>query len=1449
MKRWLPGCSIVLTCLALMCLLCGCDGQPITDDTGRPKPLFAPMPQFNPPGGAFAAAVTVEITCADSDAAIYYTTDGSTPSDTNGTLYTGPIVLATTTTLQACAYVGASMPSLVASGVYTIASNAPPTLGNATVIGSPRPGSDTSITILCTATDADGYVKSVVADLSSLGGVTAQQMVKGPGGQWNWSGTVRAATAGRKEIRLTAADNQGALASTVTYVDATAPLGMEKWRLSTQGPILSSPAIAADGTIYVGSSDRNLYALAPDGSRKWSFPAGSAIAGTPAIGVDGTVYFAVSGKVYAVTPSGSVKWSAPINGDVYGSVAIGARGMIYVGATSGTLSAFNANGTLAWQLNLGSSIECSPSIDAQGTVHVGTFDGKLHAIYAGGRPKWTFSAGSTIMASPAIGPDGTVYVGAMNGTVYAINPDGTQKWGVQRGAMVLSSAAIDASNTLYVGANNGTLAALDVATGTIKWEFLTAGAVTSSPALAADGTVYFGSADGTMYAVDSQGKEKWRFKTQGQVIGSAAIASDGTVYIGSADRQLYAIAATVGPASGPWPTYRAGQKRTGAASGLPAGNISPIVSKASATGTLVMGRSSSLSLSCYAVDPDGLLTAVTADLSQIGGPVDPQPLTNTAGDVWSLSTAVVAPQLGVWPVKIVATDDSGDTVETIWQVTVVGRPAISNIEFFANPSPLNGGIESEVTVRCIVVDPQDALVPPVLIDLSDIGGPAGRAMVADATVQNRFVWTGHVTPQRSGNRQITIRATNMDSLTSVVPHIEFVDNEPKLSNLALTGVLLVDTDCTITLSCSSVDVDGRIQQVTADLSNIGGSAAQALQPIGGGQYRWTGTVRPLSYGFQDIPLTVQYDPGIAAIYPFTAKVVYANPIGGQDVVYSGELLANNAKTITVRCGANDPAEIQQIWADLSWLGGSNVQVLTNKGGNTWSWTGEVWPSVVGDAIVTFTATTTYGTVVTVQKVVTVTGTVPLLSSVQMTGSVLADLASPLTITCRAEDPSGITGVKADLSELGVPAEATFAFNSVTGLWVWSGTVMPTTFGDKSITITAAAGSGMTNTVTVTVPVHAASKWAAPLSLGGVVESSPAVSPDGSTVYIGSGDGNLYAVNDSGTVKWSRSLGASVQSSPAVSSDGSMIYVGSGKDSLYAITAENNQAWSCPIGSRVYSSPALSPDELTVYVGADDGNVYAVDAALGTIKAGWPVAAGGKVVSSPAVSDIDGTVYVGSYGGQLHAINPDGAAKWAAPFQAAGLIWSSPAIGRSPNPGDPATSYRVYFASFGATPTGSTLYALDQDGNEKWSFPLGGTSAYSSPVIGPDGTIYIGSDGGKLYAIDPQDGLTVTQRKKWECTLDGAVRSVPAVGQAAGRVTVYVGTSGGTLYAVDPADGSIEWSFQTGDQIRSSVLLTSDGSLYVASYDWNLYAIDVAGGPAPSSWPMFRGGQLRQGLPQ
>ena len=73
--------------------------------------------------------------------------------------------------------------------------------------------------------------------------------------------------------------------------------------------------------------------------------------------------------------------------------------------------------------------------------------------------------------------------------------------------------------------------------------------------------------------------------------------------------------------------------------------------------------------------------------------------------------------------------------------------------------------------------------------------------------------------------------------------------------------------------------------------------------------------------------------------------------------------------------------------------------------------------------------------------------------------------------------------------------------------------------------------------------------------GSVVLSLPAVSADGSTVYVGSCDHKLYAVDAAtGTAVWSFATGGWVHSSPALSPDGSIVYVGSYDHNLYAVLA-------------------------------------------------------------------------------------------------------------------------------------------------------------------------------------------------------------------------------------------------------------------------------------------------------
>ena len=83
------------------------------------------------------------------------------------------------------------------------------------------------------------------------------------------------------------------------------------------------------------------------------------------------------------------------------------------------------------------------------------------------------------------------------------------------------------------------------------------------------------------------------------------------------------------------------------------------------------------------------------------------------------------------------------------------------------------------------------------------------------------------------------------------------------------------------------------------------------------------------------------------------------------------------------------------------------------------------------------------------------------------------------------------------------------------------------------------------------PESVIQKWR--FSTGDSIHSSPSIGADG-TIYFGSDDNHLYALNPDGTQKWRFSTGI-IFSSPAIGADGT-IYFGSGDNSFFALIDNN-----------------------------------------------------------------------------------------------------------------------------------------------------------------------------------------------------------------------------------------------------------------------------------------------------
>lgn len=209
-------------------------------------------------------------------------------------------------------------------------------------------------------------------------------------------------------------------------------------------------------------------------------------------------------------------------------------------------------------------------------------------------------------------------------------------------------------------------------------------------------------------------------------------------------------------------------------------------------------------------------------------------------------------------------------------------------------------------------------------------------------------------------------------------------------------------------------------------------------------------------------------------------------------------------------------------------------------------------------------------------------------------------------------------------------------------------------------------------------------------------------------------------------------------------------------------------------------------------------------------------------SSPAIGS-DGIVYICNSGGYLFACILDSSQTLitvsVSPYYLEAACHSSPAIG---------CDGTIYIGS-----DNGKLTALKFNGlffTKQWDYTTKNTPIRSSPVIGNDGTIYFGSDDSFLYAISPNGAL------KWVGPA-GAIANSGGLGLISGKMrsspairpdgTIVVGSDGGTLYWVDPNNGNMLGSIDLEGQIATSPVVGSDGMVYVSTTSGVIYAFKLA----------------------
>jgi len=326
------------------------------------------------------------------------------------------------------------------------------------------------------------------------------------------------------------------------------------YTLRVGGNVASSSSIAYDTTVYIGSSDDNLYAFSKNGNEVWpTLATGGALSATPVVdSISNQVYIGVSNKNFvAVNKStGAVSWNYFVDAPIATSAAITPDRKLVFATVKGTVYGFDL-------ANPGNS----PA------------------------PAWEIPLYDSIYSSPAVDNEGFTYFCTMKGKIYKISMLPSQQaaivWQAQTGGAITGSPVIDGNGVLYVGCSDSKLYAVDAQSGNIKWTYQSGSPIFSTPAVSDVGLIYFGNHGGKVVALDSGSVVHWYYQDSASV-DAPLLYERGTLYVGTvggrflafydgADSSIYApgsqkahLAKSTAAMSSPvWGTFHGNNQRTG----------------------------------------------------------------------------------------------------------------------------------------------------------------------------------------------------------------------------------------------------------------------------------------------------------------------------------------------------------------------------------------------------------------------------------------------------------------------------------------------------------------------------------------------------------------------------------------------------------------------------------------------------------------------------------------------------------------------------------------------------------------------------------------------------------------------------------------------------------------------------------------------------------------------
>lgn len=339
------------------------------------------------------------------------------------------------------------------------------------------------------------------------------------------------------------------------------------WVFHTDKGIFSSPVVGGDGTIYIGSADRNFYALDPmTGEPKWSHPTGEIIDSSALLDDAGRVIFGSGdGVLYALdATTGDELWTFEADDPAVnlafinwfeGNVAIGPDGTLLVPNDNFFIYAIDReDGEVRWRFRVRDQTWSLPAIDPDtGNIYIGNnnllsmLGANTFAIDPEGDEIWSASSDGTIAASPLLTtePRPMMLLGGFDGFLRAYDPaDGTPLWDFGARDHIYASPSQLSDGAIVQAAADGTVYALEPEDGTVRWAFDTGDAIRSSPAIDGDDNVYVGAGDGRLYVINADGTPRWSMKLvegdRNDLNSSPAIGFEA-LYIASESGDVFSV--------------------------------------------------------------------------------------------------------------------------------------------------------------------------------------------------------------------------------------------------------------------------------------------------------------------------------------------------------------------------------------------------------------------------------------------------------------------------------------------------------------------------------------------------------------------------------------------------------------------------------------------------------------------------------------------------------------------------------------------------------------------------------------------------------------------------------------------------------------------------------------------------------------------------------------------